>query len=393
MKVSTIDNSPATQRTSVRALVHSGLAAGHSVSIWRLPDSQDVHVIIASTVRKMKPENLSIEDSEPGFLISPFDRTNDKYFLPAEAHFIFHPGGVSERRNELKEDLNLANPVERARFHFVEDRRLASSSSSNEFQQLVQACIDQIETGIVEKLVPSRSNRIKLPENCDLIEVFEKLCTAYPQAFVTLTSTTETGTWIGASPELLVQVNQNQVFSTTALAATQLYKPGTDLKTVSWNQKEIEEQALVSRYIINCFKKIRLREFDEHGPRTFRAGNLLHLKTDFKADMQATNFPQLGTVMLGLLHPTSAVCGMPLEPAFTFLIANEGYQRKLYSGYLGPINIDLESQLFVNLRCMEVVHEHAILYAGAGVTVDSVPELEWEETVNKMNTLQQVILS
>ena len=77
-------------------------------------------------------------------------------------------------------------------------------------------------------------------------------------------------------------------------------------------QKDIEEQALVERYVISCFKKIRLREYDEHGPKTMIAGNVLHLKTEFEVDMVATNFPQLGSVMLNLLHPTSAVCGMPL---------------------------------------------------------------------------------
>ena len=47
---------------------------------------------------------------------------------------------------------------------------------------------------------------------------------------------------------------------------------------------------MVSRYIINCFKKIRLREFEEIGPKTVAAGNLLHLRTDFQVDMAATNF-------------------------------------------------------------------------------------------------------
>jgi isochorismate synthase len=39
------------------------------------------------------------------------------------------------------------------------------------------------------------------------------------------------------------------------------------------------------------------------------------------------------------------------------------------------------------------MHDEAILYAGAGVTIDSNPVLEWEETVSKMNTMRQVILS
>ena len=148
---------------------------------------------------------------------------------------------------------------------------------------------------------------------------------------------------------------------------------------------------MVSRYIINCFKKIRLREFEEHGPKTVVAGNLMHLKSDFAVDMKATNFPQLGSVMLRLLHPTSAVCGTPLETARKFLLEHEGYSREFYSGFLGPINMNEASHVFVNLRCMQLFADEAWLYAGAGVTADSIPEKEWEETEMKMNTLLDVI--
>jgi isochorismate synthase len=164
-----------------------------------------------------------------------------------------------------------------------------------------------------------------------------------------------------------------------------------DIKSVAWTEKEIEEQAMVSRYIINCFKKIRLREYEEHGPRTASAGNLLHLKTEYEVDMKATNFPQLGSVMLKLLHPTSAVCGMPLNNALEFLNKNEGYDRQFYSGYLGPVNFRNESHIFVNLRCMQIHERQATLYAGAGVTIDSIPEKELEETEMKMDTLQKVL--
>src|SRR5690606_14602969 len=156
--------------------------------------------------------------------------------------------------------------------------------------------------------------------------------------------------------------------------------PAQAISQASWTQKEIEEQALVSRYIINCFKKIRLREYDEKGPKTVKAGNLMHLKTDFTVDTRSVNFPELATVMLELLHPTSAVCGMPRQPALEFIKNNEGFDRRLYSGYLGPVNLMGETNLFVNLRCMALKSDQATIYAGAGVTVDSDPEKEWQET-------------
>jgi isochorismate synthase len=370
-------------------LLSKSLSEGRSVSLWQLPGASTKHLIIADSI-SLVDSNFSLEESAPGFLVSPFSPTASKYYLPADKLFTIRTDSLEQLRgnemplDEMKDSQQL--------FHYTSSRS-HKEQARNDFEELVARCLQQIEAGRFEKVVPSRSSSVILPERANLVEIFEKLCTTYPHAFVSLTSSEKYGTWIGASPELLVHIDKNMIFRTTALASTQAFNPGTDLKSVTWNQKEIEEQALVERYIISCFKKIRLREFDEHGPRTVRAGNLLHLKTDFSVDMVATNFPQLGTVMLQLLHPTSAVCGMPLEPALEFLSANEKYDRQLYSGFLGPVNIEGETQVYVNLRCMQVSGSTATLYAGAGVTIDSLPSQEWEETVMKMNTLRQIITS
>jgi isochorismate synthase len=176
-----------------------------------------------------------------------------------------------------------------------------------------------------------------------------------------------------------------------SLAGTQSGEGLESLNKATWTQKEIEEQALVSRYIINCFKKIRLREFEEIGPRTVAAGHLIHLRTDFEVNLSEVNFPELGTVMLQLLHPTSAVCGMPKEEAIRFIAAQEGYNRELYSGYLGPVNVEDESHIFVNLRCMQIRNQQALIYAGAGITRDSDPDREWNETEIKGNIIQKAL--
>jgi isochorismate synthase len=196
---------------------------------------------------------------------------------------------------------------------------------------------------------------------------------------------------MGATPETLIACEGKEIFRTIALAGTQAYK-GQAVRDALWSQKEIEEQALVSRYIINCFKKIRLREFEEEGPKTVIAGHLMHLQTNFWVNMHEVEFPTLGSEMLALLHPTSAVCGMPKSEAQDFLLENEGYDRQFYSGFLGTSNKENNSHLFVNLRCMQLTQTGLTLYADGGITIDSVPEKEWQETELKMQIMQRVIL-
>jgi isochorismate synthase len=176
-----------------------------------------------------------------------------------------------------------------------------------------------------------------------------------------------------------------------SLAGTQPAQCDNPLKSAAWTQKEIEEQALVSRYIVDCFKTIRLREYEEHGPKTILAGNLLHLRSDFKVNMRSTGFANLGSVMLSLLHPTSAVCGMPRKEAQAFLKAYEGFDRSFYSGFLGPVQIEGATSLFVNLRTASFREGQVVLYAGAGVTEDSDPQKEWEETELKCEIIGKFI--
>lgn len=144
---------------------------------------------------------------------------------------------------------------------------------------------------------------------------------------------------------------------------------------------------MVSRYIVNCFKTIRLRDFSEKGPKTIKAGSLLHLITEFEVDNKKTAVEALPQTLLELLHPTSAVCGMPLKEAQEFIKSEEKYDREYYTGFLGPINFDDSTNLFVNLRCGKIYDGKIRLFAGAGITEDSDPQKEWIETEMKCQTI------
>jgi isochorismate synthase len=375
------------------SIISRALAAGDSLALWRLPN-QTVTQLLLSRKPVTLTEEQGLEDLSSGFIIAPFLPSSVKTFLPADYFFRIEDNKVLPPLNALENASHawLHQHTEKSagslRFH-VKPLPSGKITGQDDFIKLVQKSMELIDSKSCEKIVPSRSKRINTA--FDAFDAFEKLCKKYPAAMVTLISVPSLGTWVGATPEVLVSVENRQWFKTVALAGTKAWQEGMDLKSVAWTQKEIEEQALVERYVISCFKKIRLREYEEHGPKTMVAGNLLHLKSDFTVDMKAVNFPQLGSVMLKLLHPTSAVCGMPLETSLPFLQQQEGYDRELYSGYWGPVNINNDIHIFVNLRCMQMQHNGAILYAGAGVTEDSVPQKEWEETEMKMHTLLSVI--
>jgi len=382
-------------------LFQKGLESGASFAIWRKPRSQKLEFI---QDERQNPERVSLqlEELPSGFVVHPFVDQEDKkaFFIQASIYFSFPldqeisaenlPSwvqkiveGKSENRKNKVSDLLKVKSRPNHHPHSETDQKTS-------FLNLVEIGIQAIQEGKLEKIVPARTKIMGLPENFDLGKTFLKLVSSYPNSFINFFHIPQVGSWIGATPEVLIET-KGELFYTMSLAGTQVAQGDNPLKSAAWTQKEIEEQALVSRYIVDCFKKIRLREYEEHGPKTVMAGNLLHLRSDFRVDMKATNFPQLGSVMVDLLHPTSAVCGMPRKEAHEFLKENEGFDRSFFAGFLGPVNIESETSIFVNLRTANIQGDQVILYAGAGVTEESDPEKEWEETELKCEIIGKFI--
>ena len=402
---------------------------GFPTALWRLPNQHDKHLLV-SFDETLPRVSVDLEELPAGFAISPFDNLDTgpdsparTLFLRADTHAVFsdnpdqnkviNGNGVSGEAVDLFRNV-LADIQKRPANERPASTRpmpILDPDAQNEYTNSVAEAVDAMQRGELRKVVLSRTKRVAFADAPDAVALFDQLCAVYPTAFISAVYLPETNQiWISATPERLVSTNADGIFQTVALAGTQSASEpdGTPKRPSSamWSQKEIEEQALVSRYIIECFKRIRLREYTEEGPKTIIAGNLMHLSTCFTVDTQAVRYPQLGTVMLRLLHPTSAVCGTPRDRAFSFIKRHESHDREFYAGFLGPINIDSSdintsafgksdestaTNLFVHIRCMKLEGNIATLYAGAGLTEDSVPEREWQETEIKCQTLLKVM--
>jgi len=384
---------------------------GFPCALWKLPHTNEIKLLISirEGIRNCQPD---LEKLSSGFIISPFHwkDSDDVLYMEGDIIAVYSESGHLESLNNLagEEHPDVANLIEEASgIKKRSDLNLSGDSpillstlpdhdAKAKFERTVELAVSAIRQKEFHKVVLSRTKELAYTDQFQPAKAFQKLAKAYAHAFVSLVNLPDQNElWLGASPESLVQQKSDGIFKTMSLAGTQKAKdnngnliPKFDIR---WGEKEIEEQALVSRYIIECFKKIRLREYLETGPKTVLAGNLYHLRTDFEVDTNALNFPELSSVMLRLLHPTSAVCGVPKIPSLRFLSEIEGYDRSFYSGFLGPVQVDGDSNLFVNLRTVRLKNGMATFYAGAGITEDSIPEREWEETELKCDTLLKVI--
>ncbi|WP_291727601.1 chorismate-binding protein [Bernardetia sp.] len=390
----------------------AAIAQNLGVALWREPNTDNLQLVIDLS-QKTKLVEADLEELGTGFLMHKFEKhfeansnKSKAYFLEAHLYFDsssdFIVENVSSKnkkqfekliktKNQFFQKLKQIQQEKECKTPYFYPQNIPIATTRATHHKAVEKAIKAMQNEEFQKVVISRNKFIDLNDDFDALEAYQKLEKRYKMAFVSLVSIPRVGTWMCATPELLVSQNKDGIFRTMALAGTQSGKEVTELKNALWRQKEIEEQALVSRYIINCFKKIRLREYEEIGPKTVRAGNILHLRTEFLVDTVKERFPQLATVMLELLHPTSAVCGMPKDITTQFILENEGYDRGFYAGYLGGVNFKNGSSLYVQLRCMQLLEKQAILYAGGGITADSDTEREWQETEMKCQTIESVV--
>lgn len=253
---------------------------------------------------------------------------------------------------------------------------------------------EELISGRFSKIVLARRHDMECRNDIQPMALFRKACRMYPRMFVALVSIPQAGTWLMATPEILLE-GRGRNWHTMALAGT-VRLSGKLLAfdcpvgstagnaDIHWSEKNIEEQRIVARYISECLGR-HADEIEESGPYTARAGNVVHLRSDFNFVLRED--AGIGE-LIDDLHPTPAVCGLPKTEAFDFIGMNEHCSRSFYSGFVGPMFNDRDSSLFVSLRCMSMNGGRYSLYAGGGLLPDSDEQQEWEETEAKIETMK-----
>jgi len=302
--------------------------------------------------------------NEKGFVFAPFDSSNKEVLFPShlihKTIFTLQDATKTYQSSVCGED----------------------TKSKGKYLSLLRDSIAFIKDSVVEKIVVSRKESCPKSEG-NAVVLFQKLLASYKNAFVYLWVHPKVGTWLGASPERLLEVHGN-VLKTMSLAGTQPY---LNTEKVVWKQKEITEQELVTNFVIENLEPFILK-MEASATYTVKAGSLLHLRTDIEGVLKpATTLKKL----IHHLHPTPAVCGVPKNEAKSFILKNEGYNRSFYTGFLGELNMEGKTCLYVNLRCMEITKENTFVYIGGGITTDSDPEKEWQETVSKSKTMKRIL--
>lgn len=398
------------KNVTINTLYCAAIVSNFAVAVWRHPKSTNKQVAIDLSGKCS--EGISFDRKNPGFWVAPFDFKKEKsFFIHANYYFDGNELAFNEVAPQQDEAHVLTNKsyFDKLFGQFSKTHGVQSSNgkdvemwfsnaeeasiqnvNKSKYCSLIRKAISVIEREELRKVVVSRALEVELSPDFKPVELFNNLCDAYQNAFVSLVAIPGVGTWIGATPEVLLS-SKNGELVTVALAGTRPLSPDDESWSKNWNEKEVVEQEIVSEFIRDCFSKEGITDYIEGKTESLQIGELLHLQTRFKIRNVSNNGVNHAEKILNSLHPTPAVCGVPQNKAFEFIESEETHDRKFYSGFLGPVNLQGESNLYVNLRCLQMLKKSAILYAGGGITIDSDVENEWHETELKLDALLKVI--
>jgi anthranilate synthase component 1 len=266
-----------------------------------------------------------------------------------------------------------------------------SNMTRAEFEAAVSAGKEYIRAGDIFQFVPSQ--RLRVRSDADPLDVYRALRVINPSPFMFYLKTPAC-TLIGSSPEILVRV-ENGKATTRPLAGTR--KRGAtatedkllEAELLADPKERAEHIMLVDlhRNDIGRVSKIGSVRVDDM-MTVERYSHVMHITTNVtgQLDENMTSFDALRVSL-----PVGTVSGAPKIRAMQIIDELEPTRRGPYAGAVGYVDYSGDMDTCIALRTIVWRQGMYDVQAGAGVVADSVPALEYEETMNKARALLKAV--
>lgn len=266
-----------------------------------------------------------------------------------------------------------------------------SNVSRDAYHANVLHAKEYIMAGDIFQVVPSQ--RFTRPTTADPVTIYRALRTVNPSPYMFLLRTAE-GDLVGASPELLVRVQEGEVL-THPIAGTR--RRGHDLVEDAALADELlhDEKERAEHLMLVDLGRNDIGRVSEAG--TVRVPDFMfvekyshvmhlvsHVTGKLRADLKALD-------ALRACFPAGTVSGAPKIRAMEIIAELEGSRRGIYAGCVGHVGFNGDLDTCIALRTMVVQNGVAYIQAGGGVVADSDPEAEYQESRNKAAALLRAI--
>ncbi|MBN3869501.1 isochorismate synthase MenF [Nostoc sp. JL33] len=267
-----------------------------------------------------------------------------------------------------------------------------SVTNAAQFKRSVVSALEKIRSSHLSKIVLADILDVKSSNHFNLVRSLNNLRQIHPNCYIFSTSNGKGQNFIGASPERLISIN-NQQLITDALAgsAPRGKTPAEDAANANRllnSEKEKHEHSLVLDFITQRLCQLGLLP-QILAPRLRQLSNIQHLWTPISATVPPNIHP---LKIVGQLHPTPAVAGAARDVACAEIRRYENFERGLYAAPLGWIDSQGNCEFIVGIRSALIDGDRARLYAGAGIVAGSDPRKEFAEVQLKLQALLKALV-
>jgi len=346
----------------------------HCIDDLKIPD-----------VRMSRPKNLVIYDNlkKKIFFI-------ENVYAETKINNYFEKYQLIKRNFETYEDYsNIKLPV---KFTYHKNKnKIKSNISKNQFKNNVKKAKEYISKGDVFQVVLSQRFERKI--NKTPLEIYNHLRKSNPSPFMFYFNFDDFKI-IGSSPEILVRLRDNQI-TIRPIAGTRP-RGSTEAQDAKYkkdllkDKKELSEHLMLldlGRNDVGKVSKVDTVKVTENFT-VEKYSHVMHIVSNVVGQLDKKN-SIFETLLSGF--PAGTVSGAPKIRAMEIIDLLEKNKRKLYAGGIGYFTSSEEFDTCIALRTALIKNDKFYVQSGAGIVADSVPEKEYQETVNKAKALMSAV--
>lgn len=291
------------------------------------------------------------------------------------------------RLDRMTEELAAPAPSTVATIEPIESRP-TSSHTQPQFEEMVEEAKEAIRAGEAFQIVVSQ--RFTVPCEADALDVYRALRVSNPSPYMYLLRLPHPdGTAydvVGSSPEALIKVTGRQAITHPIAGSRPRGKtPEHDAhlaEELLGDAKERAEHLMLVDLARNDLQRIcRAGTVDTVDFMSIRRySHIMHIESTVVGDLRDDRTAYDALVAT---FPAGTLSGAPKPRAMALIDGYEGLRRGLYGGVVGYLDFAGDLDMAIAIRTALVKDGLAHVQAGAGIVADSVPHLEYEETVNK----------
>jgi len=263
-----------------------------------------------------------------------------------------------------------------------------SSFGKNNFMKTVKDIQRYIVSGDVMQVVPSQ--RLSCPFKAKPIDLYRQLRILNPSPYMYFLNLDDF-TIVGSSPEILTRVDNNNIATVRPLAGTRSRGKTTEEdqkleRDLLSDEKEIAEHLMLIDLGRNDLGRIAKTGSVNLTDKMFieRYSHVMHIVSNVECELKKG---MSSIDVLKATFPAGTLSGAPKVRAMEIIDEVESLKRNIYSGAIGNLSWHGGMDLAIAIRTAVIKDEILYVQAGAGIVYDSVPELEWQETMDKAQAL------